>query len=116
MCELVLIHTRADSRELYIVYLCLSFVVVCRIVLRFEGKSLDRQSSPDRLIDIMMKNPGELNHQVASVRSGMPMHTTAWALYTHSMRSYGILPHNASLLCLLWQVETTHNRQVTTLL
>ena len=68
-------YTPEQTQE--IIYLCLSFVVVCRIVLRFEGKSLDRQSSLDRLIDIMMKNPGELNHQVASVRSGMPMHTTA---------------------------------------
>ena len=45
--------------------------VYCRIVLRFEGDSLDRESSPDRLIDIMMENKGKLNYQVSSVHSGM---------------------------------------------
>jgi hypothetical protein len=39
------------------------------IVLRFKGKSIDRKSSPDRLVDIMTDNEAQLNHEVASVRS-----------------------------------------------
>ena len=41
-------------------------------MLRFEGDSVVGEGSPGRLVDIMMENPAELNHEVASVRSGMP--------------------------------------------
>jgi hypothetical protein len=39
------------------------------IVLRFEGGSVAREGSPERLVGIMMDNPSELNHDVAAVRS-----------------------------------------------
>jgi hypothetical protein len=38
-------------------------------VLQFEGGSVAREGSPERLVDIMAGNPAELNHEVAAVRS-----------------------------------------------
>ena len=41
-------------------------------MLQFEGGSVAREGSPERLVDIMAGNPAELNHEVAAVRSGTP--------------------------------------------
>ena len=41
-----------------------------RIVLKFEGISIDRASAI-RLVDIMMDNSDKLNSEVAAVTSGM---------------------------------------------
>ena len=41
-------------------------------MLWFEGGSVAREGSPERLVGIMMDNPSELNHDVAAVRSGTP--------------------------------------------
>ena len=51
-------------------YHTFSTFFACRIVLRFKGKSIDGDESADRIVDILMDNPAELNHDVAEVNSG----------------------------------------------
>ena len=71
--------------------MCLEIITACgrifRIVLSFEGESIEREKTAEVLIEIVIENAGELRHEVADVHSGTYTHTHTHAPFLQSVGS-----------------------------